>query len=198
MRRLLLATTNPDKIKEIRGILAGLPVELVGLDEVAPVEAPEETGTTFEENARLKARYYADASGLTAIAEDSGLAIDELGGAPGVESARFGGADTTYPQKFALIYDRLRQRGVTTSTARFVCVVAIAELVRNPLRSARDDRRLHRASPAGSSGFGYDPIFFYPPFGCTLAEVSREQKATVSHRGQAFAALRTYLLHPPS
>jgi XTP/dITP diphosphohydrolase len=103
VRRLLLATTNRDKVKEIRGILAGLPVELLGLDELAPIEAPEETGKTFEENARLKARYYAAATGLTAIAEDSGLAIDALDGAPGVESARFGGADTTYPQKYAII-----------------------------------------------------------------------------------------------
>ena len=200
MRRLLLATTNPDKIKEIRGILAGLPVELVGLNEVTPGDEPEETGSTFEENARLKARYYADASGLTAIAEDSGLAIDELGGAPGVESARFGGSDTTYPQKFALIYDRLRQHNVTTSTARFVCVVAISSSSGILFEARGTIEGSIAPSPAGSNGFGYDPIFFYPPLGCTLAEVSREQKATVSHRGAAFAQVRTYLenFQPPT
>lgn len=159
MRRLLLATTNPDKIKEIRAILAGLPVELIGLDEVAPVDAPEETGSTFEDNARLKARYYAHTSGLTAIAEDSGLAIDELGGAPGVESARFGGSNTTYPQKFALIYNRLRQRGVTTSTARFICVVAIASSSGILFEARGTVEGSIAPSPAGSSGFGYDPSF---------------------------------------
>ena len=193
VRRLLLATTNPDKISEIRGMLAGLPVELVGLDDVPPVEAPEETGTTFEENARLKARYYADASGLAAIAEDSGLEIDALGGAPGVESARFGGADTTYPEKFAPHLRpappaRREQPAPHASSAR-----RRRQLVRNPLRSARDGRRPHRAIPSWLHGFGYDPIFFYPPFGHTLAEVSRDQKATVSHRGAAFAKVREYL-----
>ena len=193
MRRILLATTNRDKVKEIRGILGGLPLDLIGLDDVPRVAAPEETGTTFEENARLKARYYAGATGLTAIAEDSGLAIDALDGAPGVESARFGGPDTTYPQKFDLIYEQLRQRGVTTSPARFVCAVAIADASGILFEARGTVEGSIASSPAGAAGFGYDPIFFYPPFGCTLAEVSREQKATVSHRGAAFAHVRTYL-----
>ena len=193
MRRILLATTNRDKVREIRGILAGLPVELIGLDEVAPIEAPDETGSTFEENARLKARYYADATGLTSIAEDSGLAIDALDGAPGVESARFGGADTTYPQKFALIYERLRQRGVATSTARFVCAVAIAGSSGILFETRGTVEGSIAPSPSGSAGFGYDPIFFYPPFGCTLAAVGTEQKSLVSHRGKAFAAVREFL-----
>jgi XTP/dITP diphosphohydrolase len=198
VRRLLLATTNRDKVKEIRGMLAGLPVELLGLDELAPIEAPEETGKTFEENARLKARYYAAAHGLTAIAEDSGLAIDALDGAPGVESARFGGADTTYPQKFAIIYERLRQRGVTTSPAQFVCAVAIADVSGILFETRGIVFGSIAPTPAGSGGFGYDPIFFYPPFGCTLAEVSRDQKATVSHRGAAFARVRQHLLESSS
>ena len=193
MRRILLATTNRDKVKEIRGILAGLPVELIGLDDVPSVAAPEETGATFEENARLKASYYAGATGLTAIAEDSGLAIDALDGAPGVESARFGGADTTYPQKFDLIYQQLRQRGATTSPARFVCTVAVADASGILFEARGTVEGSIAPSPAGAAGFGYDPIFFYPPFGCTLAEVSREQKATVSHRGAAFAKVRGYL-----
>jgi len=193
VRRILLATTNRDKVKEIRGILAGLPVDLIGLEDVPRVAAPEETGATFEENARLKARYYAGATGLTAIAEDSGLAIDALDGAPGVESARFGGPDTTYPQKFELIYQQLRQRGVTTSPARFVCTVAIADASGILFEARGTVEGSIASSPAGAAGFGYDPIFFYPPFGCTLAEVSREQKATVSHRGMAFARVRAYL-----
>ena len=127
MRIFLLATTNPDKVREIRALLAGADVEIVGLDSLPPMDAPEETGTTFAENARLKARYYATATGLAAIAEDSGLEIDALDGAPGVESARFGGARSTYPEKFAKLYDMLDARGGRDSAARFVCALAVAD-----------------------------------------------------------------------
>jgi XTP/dITP diphosphohydrolase len=190
--RLTVATTNEGKLREIRELLAGLPVVLQTLANFPPVVPPEETGSTFAENARQKALYYAlTTNGLT-VAEDSGLEIHAMGGAPGVQSARFGGEDSTYPEKFRLIYGALANAGVTTSAARFVCALAVA----------RDEQVLFEArgviegtiapEPRGSGGFGYDPIFFYEPFGCTLAEAG-DKKSTVSHRGAAFRQLRTWL-----
>jgi XTP/dITP diphosphohydrolase len=195
--RLLVATTNAGKVREIRQLLAGVPFELVTLDAWPELVPPEETGRTFEENARLKALYYAHASGELTVAEDSGLSIDALDGAPGVESARFGGAELPYPERFALLYDALRAKGATeasgvASTARFVCALALAQGDRL-LFEARGavEGRIAR-EPKGSGGFGYDPIFFYPPFGQTLAEAD-ERKSAVSHRGEAFRALAAFL-----
>src|SRR6478672_8215364 len=122
---LLVATTNPGKVTEIADILRGVPVELATLRDFAPITEPEETGTTFAENARLKARYYSSATGLVSVADDSGIEIDALDKAPGVHSARWHGTD--YPAKFRKIQELLRERGVTGSTARFVCCVALAE-----------------------------------------------------------------------
>jgi XTP/dITP diphosphohydrolase len=190
---LLLATTNQGKLREIRAMLSGLPIDLIGLDDVPPVEAPEETGATFAANARLKAEYYARATGVLAVAEDSGLEVDALGGEPGVNSARYGGADATYADKFRLIYDGLRAAGVETSPARFVCALALADQqgIRFESRGVVEGRIA--PAPSGDGGFGYDPIFFFPPFGQTLAEVPAAEKAAVSHRGQAFRALHGYL-----
>jgi len=190
--KLLIATTNRDKLREIRQLLNGVPLELVTLEEWPEVPAPEETGRTFEENARAKALYYAHATGLLTVAEDSGLEIDALGGAPGVESARFGGAETTYREKFAMIYDRLRAHGAPTSSARFVCALAMVsgDDVVFETRGTVEGRIA--PEPKGAGGFGYDPIFFYPPFGHTLAEAG-VRKSTVSHRGEAFRALRSFL-----
>jgi XTP/dITP diphosphohydrolase len=191
--RLVVATTNPNKTREIRALLAGLDVSLLALEAWAGIVAPEETGRTFEENARLKALYYAAATGELVVAEDSGLEIDALGGRPGVESARFGGAGTTYPQKFQLIENEMRQIGVAGSTARFVCALALARGTRI-LFETRGVVEGQVALPArGTRGFGYDPLFYYPPLNCTLAEATPEQKAAVSHRGRAFLALRKFL-----
>ena len=173
--------------------MAGADVEIVGLDSLPPMDAPEETGTTFAENARLKARYYAKASGMAAIAEDSGLEIDALDGAPGVESARFGGAHSTYPEKFATLYDMLDARGSRDSTARFVCALAVADGDAIVFEARGTVEGRIAPVPRGTHGFGYDPIFFFPPEGCTLAEVSDEVKRAVSHRGEAFRALRDFL-----
>ena len=193
MPRLVVATTNRGKLKEIGALLAGAPVELVTLADFPATPAPEETGRSFAENARLKALYYARHTGEPTVAEDSGLEIDALDGAPGVESARFGGEQSSYPQKFALIYDALRARKAAAGAARFVCALA---LVRNGevLFETRGtvEGQIAR-EPRGNGGFGYDPIFFYPPFGRTLAEATGEQKAAVSHRGKAFRALRDYM-----
>jgi len=195
---LLLATTNHGKLREIRQILEGLSLDVRSLADVAGVEEPDETGATFEENARQKALYYAAATGLRVVAEDSGLEIDALDGAPGIYSARFGADEApTYPEKFALIYRLLRERrGRVESPARFVCALALADRHRIGFE-ARGTVEGHIVEPPrGSGGFGYDPIFFYPPFGVTLAELDAARKASVSHRGAAFRQLRDYLARP--
>ena len=190
---LVLATTNPDKVREIRALLDGVNVEIVGLDRWPDLAPPEETGATFAENAALKARYYSRLTGMPAIAEDSGLEIDALGRAPGVESARFAGADTSYRDKFAEIYRQLAATGDRDSTARFVCAVAVADgdAILFEARGTVEGRISHE--PRGSNGFGYDPIFFYPPEGRTLGEISDDQKRAVSHRGAAFRQVRQFL-----
>jgi XTP/dITP diphosphohydrolase len=197
--RLVVATTNPNKLREIRGILNGTGVIVDGLDAFPPVAEPEETGATFAENARQKAVYYSRALGVTVVAEDSGLEIDGLGGEPGVQSARYGGpAAETYPQKFALVYAGLRARGAMGSAARFVCALAVAdgETILFEARGTVEGRV--NDVPEGNLGFGYDPIFFYPPFGRTLAELEEEEKAAVSHRGEAFRQLRDRLASHPA
>lgn len=197
MTRVVLATTNPDKVREIRALLDGVAIDVVGLDRFEAIEPPEETGATFEDNAALKARYYAAATGLPAIAEDSGLEIDALGGQPGVESARFGGSESSYAHKFARLYAMLDAAGSRDSAARFVCAVALAD--RDAIRFAARGTVEGRISPEarGTHGFGYDPIFFYPPEGRTLAEVGDDIKRAVSHRGAAFRALRAWLEQSP-
>jgi XTP/dITP diphosphohydrolase len=190
---LVVATTNPGKIREITEILRGAPIELRTLADFPPVAEPEETGTTFAENARLKALYYAGALQLPCVADDSGIEIAALGNGPGIHSARWEGRD--YAAKFARIRELLDAQQLDTSDARFVCRVALAEDGRIVFESEGIVEGRIAREPRGEHGFGYDPIFFYPPFGRTLGEVPRDEKATVSHRGQAFAALRTYLLH---
>ena len=188
---LLLATTNAGKIREISGILAGAPVELDTLDRHPGIPEPEETGSTFAENARLKALYYSRATREPAVADDSGLEIAALDNAPGIHSARWHGTD--YAHKFDVIYRELRARGLRTSAARFVCHVAVAEGGRVIFEADGLVAGEIAPEPRGTHGFGYDPIFFYPPYGCTLAEVDGERKAAVSHRGIAFRALREWL-----
>ena len=192
MISLLIATTNPGKLKEIAGILEGVPARLLTLNDREPIVEPDETGTTFAENARLKAHYYSKATGLVSVADDSGIEIDALDKAPGIHSARWYGTD--YPTKFRKIQELFRERGVTGSTARFVCSVAVAngETILFEAKGTVEGEIV--SEPRGTNGFGYDPIFFYPPFGCTLAELDRERKAEVSHRGKAFRQLREFLL----
>jgi XTP/dITP diphosphohydrolase len=199
--RLVVATTNPGKLREITGILSRLSagresaIELVSLQAFPEIVEPEETGETFAANARLKAVYYAKATGLPSVADDSGLEIAALDNAPGVHSARWQGTD--YAVKFRRIYELLRERGVENSPARFVCRVALADSNRVLFESEGIVNGEIASQPRGTNGFGYDPIFYYPPFGCTLAELDLERKATVSHRGHAFAALRDQLLAHP-
>ena len=196
--RLLIATTNRNKVREIEGLLQGVRAQLVTLDAWPSLEPPDETGRTFEENARLKAEYYARATGELTVAEDSGLEIEALDGGPGVESARYGGADASYPDKFARIYAALNERGAVDSTARFVCALVLASPERIVFETRGTVEGRIAPVPAGAGGFGYDPIFFYPPYRCTLGQATAEQKAAVSHRGQAFRALRAFLERQPA
>ena len=191
MRRLLIATTNPGKVREIRGILAGVPVELGSLEDFPGIAAPDEPGQTFSDNARIKALYYSEQTGLPAVADDSGIEIDALGGAPGVHSAYWHGDH--YPTKFAAIYRELDAQGLATSPARFVAHVTVADRGRVLFEATGTVEGEITREPRGTHGFGYDPIFFYPPYGCTLAEVEGAKKAAVSHRGKAFRQLAEWL-----
>jgi XTP/dITP diphosphohydrolase len=194
---LLLATTNAGKIREIRHLLAGGP-RLLTLADVPPVAEPDETGHTFAENAALKARAYAAATGHAVIAEDSGLVIDALGGVPGVQSARYPGA--TYPDKFRNLYAALAGHP-RPWTARYVCAVAIT--------APGDSGRLVFTTegtcegevwpePRGRHGFGYDPIFYFPAYGRTFGEVSDDEKLAVAHRGRAFRNVAAWLANTPA
>jgi XTP/dITP diphosphohydrolase len=191
---LLLATTNPGKLREIRDLLQGVPFEVRSLEGMPAVDAPEETGTTFEANARLKACYYAAATGLLAIADDSGLEIDAMDGRPGVLSARYPGA--TYEERFANIWRELAASRRPDRGARFVCAIALAtpDAVLFETRGTVEGEILPEAR--GTEGFGYDPIFYSPELGKGLGEATLAEKQTVSHRGRAFTALRDYLLGP--
>ena len=199
---LLVATTNPGKIREIRHVLApavaGL--RLLTLADVPFVAEPEETGLTFADNAWLKARYYALASGCVTVAEDSGLEIDALDRRPGVQSARYPGE--TYPDKFLNLYTELEPHS-RPWTARYVCSLAVAG---EPVSG--ETQRLFACEatvegeiapePVGAGGFGYDPIFFYPPYGTTLGNVPDERKLAVAHRGKAFRELGAWLAGRPA
>ena len=201
MTRLVIATSNRHKLDEIRALLPGVP--LVSLAELPRVEEPEETGDTFEENATLKALYYdrhlqpyIQQHGLApalVVAEDSGFVVDALGGEPGVRSARFVHPEATYPERFAEIYRRLAANPDAPRTARFVCALVVAGhgTVAFATTAAVEGEVSHE--PRGSAGFGYDPVFFYPPYGRTLAEVTQQEKLAVAHRGKAFRAMAQWL-----
>ena len=197
---LLLATTNRDKLREIRAVLDGFPVELLTLSDLPPIDEPEETGATFAENARLKARHYAEAAArhlhdpsLLTVAEDSGLVIDALDGEPGVRSARYLRADASYQERFEEIYRVLAARPDRPRTARFICALAAIRGSAVVFETAGAIEGEISTEPRGVNGFGYDPIFLYPPYGQTLAEVSDDRKMRVAHRGHAFRTLREWL-----
>lgn len=192
---LVVATTNPGKLREIQRVLDGAGVELRTLADYPPLPEPEEPGATFAENARLKALYYARATGELTVAEDSGLVIDGLDGEPGVRSARYLGADASYPDRFAHIFAELDRRGRRDSPARFICALALARDGRILFETTGTVEGRIAPEARGTNGFGYDPIFFYPPYGRTLADVDNDRKLAVAHRGIAFRTLREYLIH---
>ena len=190
--RIALASGNERKRAEIQAILAGLPVELVPMTELG-VASPEETGDTFEANALIKARAVARATGLVALADDSGLEVDALGGAPGVRSARYAGEDATDAENNARLLEELASVGGRPWTARFVCVAALV--------TPDGDQRVVRGhmdgyitdEPRGAGGFGYDPLFVSAGERRTNAELPPEEKDARSHRGAAFRALRPHV-----
>lgn len=189
--RLYCATTNPGKLREFKAALAGV----ANVEVLQPIAVPEETGDTFEANAIEKALYYSKHCDGYLFVDDSGLEVDALGGAPGVYSARFAGPDATDEANNRLVLDRMR--GVTNRTARFVCVIALAKIGKlvQTFRGVVEGQL--GQEPRGPNGFGYDPLFFYPPFGCTFGEVPLERKMQVSHRAQALRALRDALPQLP-
>lgn len=195
-RRLVIATGNPHKIEEFQEILTGVPFELVSPEQLGAHIEVEETGATFAENAILKAVAYANATGLLALADDSGLEIDALGGEPGVYSARWAGEGVTYPERFRILLGRLAEVPEEQRTARYRCVIALAEPAPAGLLGLAEgtvEGRIAEA-PHGSGGFGYDPIFYVPEFGRTFGEVSPAEKHGISHRARAAAKAREILL----
>ena len=189
--RLLIATTNRNKIREIRPLLAGVPLEIVTLADLDPIPEPDETGGTFWENARIKALAYSRGSGLFSVAEDSGLVVDAMDGEPGVLSARFLGADASYPDRFAQIFRRIEGK---PRWARFVTGLAVARGDEILFETETVIEGVIAPAAAGAHGFGYDPIFRYPPLNATTAELSDADKAAVSHRARAFRDLRRWLM----
>lgn len=198
MRALLVATSNPHKLEEFRAIFADLPLRLCSLNDIQLDIEVEETGITFAENAELKARAYARASGMLTLADDSGLEIDALGGAPGVQSARYLGRETSYEERFRRILQQLKGLPMEQRTARFRCAIALAEPPGNTRLVEGVIEGVIADSPRGKNGFGYDPIFYLPELGKTFAELAAEHKNRISHRARAACAARELLEEWPN
>lgn len=193
---LVVATGNPGKRRELSALLALPGWTLRGLDEVPDAPAVVESGATFLANARLKAHALARHTGLPALADDSGLEVDALGGAPGVRSARFAadaGAGSGDAANIALLLARLRDVPAAQRTARFRCAVVVARPDGTELTAEGTCDGVITDAPRGSGGFGYDPVFLHPPLGRTFAELDAEEKDRISHRARAIAALRDRL-----
>ena len=193
MKRIIFATGNEGKMREIREILRDLDVEVLSLKEAGIHGDIVEDGTTFEENAVIKARTISEMTGEIVLADDSGLEIDYLNKEPGVYSARYMGEDTSYHIKNANLIQRLEGVPDEKRTARFVCAVAAAfpDGTVKTVRGTMEGRIVYEER--GENGFGYDPIFFLPEFQCTSAELSMEEKNQISHRGKALRAIKDEL-----
>jgi XTP/dITP diphosphohydrolase len=186
--RLVVATLNRAKGRELLALLGDVPYELLVFADVPGATLPDETGKTYAENALIKARAGARATGATALGDDSGIEVDALDGGPGLYSARFGGSDLDDAGRTALLLERLRGVPTERRTARFRCVIAIVEPDgREQLVEGVVEGRIAEA-PRGTGGFGYDPVFFYPPLGGTFGEIETDAKHRVSHRGVAARA----------
>ena len=187
---LYCATSNLDKVREFQHALADFYIveQLPGVHQIA---TPEETGETFEANAALKAIYYSRFTSEPVFADDSGLEVDALDRAPGVYSARYSGPHATNEENNRLLVERMR--GIEDRTARFVCVIALAQQDKllGSFRGSVEGQLLD--APRGAEGFGYDPLFYYPPFGCSFGEAPLDRKSQVSHRGRALSAMLAYL-----
>lgn len=183
--KIIMATGNANKVKEIRQMLEGTDIEVLSLKDVQIDADIEENGTTFEENAAIKAETICSLTGQMVMADDSGLEVDALGKEPGIHSARFMGEDTSYDIKNAALLEKLKDVPEEQRTARFVCAVAIARPNEETkiFRGTFEGRIAHEIK--GENGFGYDPIFYVPEKGCTSAELAPEVKNAMSHRGKA-------------
>lgn len=197
--RIVFATGNKDKMREIRQILGSLGMEIVSMKEAGVFEDVEENGTTFSENSVIKASAIANKlrelgdNDSIVLADDSGLEIDALGGEPGIYSARYMGKDTPYPEKNAKIIERLEGVEDKDRTARFVCAVSAVLPNGKVLTSVKTMEGIIGHEIAGENGFGYDPIFFLPQFGKTSAQISPEEKNSISHRGKALRDMEELL-----
>ena len=193
MPKLLLATSNPGKIREYRFLLDGLGYQITTPAEKGIVKAVVESGSSYEQNSRLKALTYAELSQLTALADDSGLEVDALNGEPGVKSARFAGEFATDADKVNLLLAKLKDVPWEKRTARFKCVIAIASPGGHVEFCHGECRGMIAGEATGGSGFGYDPVFFCPEMGKTMAELPSEIKNQISHRAQASQKARQVL-----
>ncbi len=185
---LILATRNKGKVAEFRELLKDFPVEIKGLDEFQSIPEVEEDGETFDDNAYKKSSFTAGTLGLPALAEDAGLMVEVLGGAPGVHSARYAGEGATDGQRIAKLLQEMA--GQTNRAAAFMSVISIAVPSGPALTYEGRCDGLITEAPQGSGGFGYDPVFYYPPLKKTFAELTIGEKNQVSHRGRAMAELR--------
>jgi len=192
--QIVLATNNEDKIREIKNLLDDLPVTVLTADDFLEFPDPEETGQTFEENAVLKAKEIAEFCDMAALADDSGLEVDALDGAPGVYSSRYAGEDVTYADNNRKLLKELEGVPSEKRTARFRCVIAICweDGTVQTVEGAADG--FITEDSVGMKGFGYDPVFFYPPENKRFAEMTLEEKNLVSHRGKALQNARTLII----
>lgn len=193
MKRIIFATGNAGKMKEIRAILADMDIEVVSMKEAGIIAEIDENGKTFEENALIKAKAIFELTGETVLADDSGLEVDYLNKEPGVYSARYLGEETSYTIKNQALLDRLAGVPKEKRTARFVCAIAAVLPDGNTLVTREAIEGYIGDSPAGENGFGYDPIFYVDEFGCSTAELSEEEKNRISHRGKALCAMKEKL-----
>jgi XTP/dITP diphosphohydrolase len=191
--KILIATTNQGKVQEIRNLVKGLPALFLSLSEVPGIPEVVEDGATFEENALKKARMMAYSTGMVTLADDSGLCVDALDGRPGVHSARYAGDTASDEEKYLRVLEEMADVPDPARSARFVCALALV--------APDGEEKLFRgvcegritSEPRGSSGFGYDPIFYFEEAGCTFAEMDRESKNRVSHRGRALKQFADFL-----
>ena len=193
MKKIIFATGNAGKMKEIREILSDMEAEILSMSEAGIQADIVEDGTTFEENAVIKARTIADIANEIVLADDSGLEVDYLGTEPGIYSARYMGEDTSYEIKNQNILDRLAGVPKEKRTARFVCAIAAALPDGEVMTVTETVEGYIGERPAGTNGFGYDPIFYVEEYGCTTAELTEEQKNAISHRGKALRAMKEKL-----
>lgn len=185
---IVIATRNKGKTAEIWEMLKDFPVIIKNLDDFGPIPEIEEDGETFDENAYIKASVTARILGLPALADDSGLMVEALDGAPGVHSARYAGENATDKQRCEKLLEEMK--GKTNRKAAFECVISIAVPTGPALTYEAHCEGLITEKPAGKNGFGYDPVFFFPPLKKTFAELTRREKSRVSHRGKAFEELK--------